>query len=215
MAQAQDAPAANSGAAPAVIAHPEAKLLSRHPDIAQRPGSRLDVTLAAGDYLRFEDTCPGTSEDSKCHTYELVNYAPARNLAVLEIGFYEWHRALLIDTESGRQFEAEDLPYVSADGRFLAIVQADEISTTFNVQIIRHDRAGFFLVADKLDTEPCQFKEWRSDAAFAMICRDTAGNYREKLVTPQGDETWRVSLTGRVAPQQELEMLSKQAYESE
>jgi hypothetical protein len=187
--------------------------LSRYPEIGRRSGSRLDIAVAAGDYFRFEDTCPAASQDAKCHTYELVNYAPGSNLVVLKVGFFEWSRALLIDSESGRQFETDELPNISVDGRYLAVVIADPMSDTFNVEVIRHDREGFFLVGDKLDSEPCRFKEWRAGYAFAIVCKNPEGDYREERVSSQGGEKWSAASTGVAASEEEFEALDARAYE--
>lgn len=198
-----------------IVAYSEAKLLARYPGIARRTAGRLDVMLAGDDFVRFDNTCPEAYSEGKCHNYDLVNFAPVAKIAVLRVQYYEWHTAILIDVESARQFDADHMPNISADGRYLAVVESNLMNEEYIVQVIEHRSGRFSLIADKLDDDSCQFKAWQSNTAFTIVCQDKAGRYREKRVAPDGDQRWSVRLTGNPSSEEEFNRLANESYETE
>jgi len=198
-----------------IVAYPEAKLLARYPGVARRAESQLDIMLAGGDYVRFEDTCPAGDNEGKCHNYELVNYSPKAKIAVLRVQYFEWHTAILIDVESARQFDSDHMPHISSDGRYLAVVESSLMNEEYIVQVIEHRSGGFALVANNLDDDSCQFKRWESNTAFIIVCLDKAGQYREKRVASGSNQRWSVRLTGKASSEEEFNRLANQSYDYE
>jgi len=148
----------------------ECRLLRHFPNIVQRDGKRLVVTLVSGRSRIFADEGECWVSES-CTFYVLGSITPDESVIGLWLGAAEGGDAMLFDRQSGEEITIGEFPEMSSDSSYWAVVDSSPLDGTGVAQVIRHDKGRFTIVAEG-NGEFCDFERWETAPTFLAICYD-------------------------------------------